>query len=72
MEDTGTTLSALTSKELAAMLKVTPKTVCAMVKRGMPAQKVGRAWRFDLDAIKAWLGARTEEERRPPQPKQEG
>ncbi len=63
--------TAMTTKEVAAYLQVCTKTVLAMVRRGMPAQRMGRVWRFNPDAIKAWLSARTEDERRPPKPKQE-
>ena len=72
MPNPSESLTVLTTKEVAAMLKVSTRTVLEMVKRGLPAQKVGRAWRFNPEAIKAWLDARTEDERRPPQPKQEG
>lgn len=37
----------LTAEEAAALLKVSPKTVLRLARDGeLPAQKVGRAWRF--------------------------
>jgi excisionase family DNA binding protein len=37
----------LTTEEAAELLRVSTKTVLALVRRGdLPGEKVGRAWRF--------------------------
>lgn len=46
----------LTAQEVAAWLRVTPGWVKEMARDGeMPAMKLGRYWRFDRDAVNAWL-----------------
>lgn len=51
----------LTAQEVAAWLKVTPDWVKEMARDGeMPAMKLGRYWRFDRDAVAAWLVERQE------------
>ncbi len=41
------TLEVLTTEEAAAFLRVSVKTVLALVRDGrLPGTKVGRAWRF--------------------------
>jgi excisionase family DNA binding protein len=45
----------LTKKELAAKLKVHENTIDRRVKEGMPHIKVGKAVRFDIDEVMAWL-----------------
>ena len=51
----------LTVNELAALLKVHPKTVRAWVKQGkIPVIKMpGRGVRFDQDKIEKWIETRT-------------
>jgi excisionase family DNA binding protein len=45
--------------ELAAYLKIPKSTVYKLVREGkIPAQKVGRHWRFHREAIVYWLGNR--------------
>lgn len=48
----------LTVEELGELLRVSPKAVYAMVRRGQVkgAIKVGRRLRFDRDAVLEWLG----------------
>ena len=46
----------LTVAELAHYLKVPKSTIYKMAQeRQLPAQKVGRHWRFHLSAIETWL-----------------
>jgi excisionase family DNA binding protein len=42
-------------EELAKELKIHPKTVYNMVKRGMPVMRFGKLFRFDLEKVKTWL-----------------
>lgn len=46
----------LTIDEVAGHLKVTRDTVYSYIaKRGMPAHKVGRVWRFDQHEVDDWV-----------------
>jgi len=46
----------LTIDELAAYLKVAKSTLYKLAQEGrLPAQKVGRHWRFRKNAIDGWL-----------------
>ena len=46
----------LTKEELAAFLRLTPRTVENLQRRGLPFYRLGpRRNRFDLGAVKAWL-----------------
>jgi len=46
----------LTAQQLAEHLQVSYATVTNMAKRGeIPALKVGRVWRFDLDEVREAL-----------------
>jgi excisionase family DNA binding protein len=46
----------LTLDELATYLKRGRSTLYRMARLGqIPASKIGREWRFDRDAIDAWL-----------------
>jgi len=48
----------LTVKETAEFLRVPRGTVYKLAQGGlMPAQKVGRHWRFHRDAIIRWIAA---------------
>jgi excisionase family DNA binding protein len=50
----------LTVKELASYLKIHESTVYRLIKTGqLPAFKVGRDWRFDLEQIDRWRLERT-------------
>ena len=47
----------MTTKELAAYLKLHPITICKYAEKGViPAKRIGRVWRFDKEAIDAWVG----------------
>ena len=47
--------------ELADYLKIPKSTLYKLVREGkIPAQKVGRHWRFHREAIVDWLGNRKE------------
>lgn len=47
----------LTADDVAQLLRVSAKTVKRMAGEGrLPAQRVGRAWRFSHAAVLQWLG----------------
>ena len=47
----------LTLKEVAAMLRLSQRTVYKLLAQGrLPGAKVGGQWRFDQDQVQAWLG----------------
>ena len=47
--------------ELGDYLKIPKSTLYKLVREGkIPAQKVGRHWRFHKEAIARWLGNRKE------------
>jgi excisionase family DNA binding protein len=48
----------LTTKEVAALLKVHPKHVYRLLKRGLPAHRVGDEWRFDEDEVRGHVRSR--------------
>jgi excisionase family DNA binding protein len=46
----------MTLQEVASYLRVTTKTIYRLLeRRGIPARKVGRQWRFDKASIDDWL-----------------
>jgi excisionase family DNA binding protein len=46
----------MTTKELAEYLKLHEITICKYAAQGkIPAIRIGRVWRFDKDAIDAWI-----------------
>ena len=48
----------LTVEEAAALLKIPRSSVYTLAQKGkIPAQKVGRHWRFRREAIDRWLEA---------------
>jgi len=52
----------LTIEELADYLKVSKSTLYKLAQEGkVPAQKVGRHWRFHRQTIDRWLGERENE-----------
>lgn len=52
----------LTIDELAKYLKVSRSTLYKLAQEGrLPAQKVGRHWRFHRETIDRWLGERESE-----------
>jgi putative molybdopterin biosynthesis protein len=44
----------LTTRELAALLQVHPKHVYRLMRRDLPALRVGDEWRFDRQSVLAW------------------
>jgi excisionase family DNA binding protein len=46
----------LTTAEVAAVLRVHPKHVYRLLKRGLPARRVGSEWRFSRGEVLAWSG----------------
>ena len=46
----------LTTAEVAEVLRVHPKHVYRLLKRGLPARRVGAEWRFSRDDVLAWSG----------------
>jgi excisionase family DNA binding protein len=48
----------LTTQEVAILLRVHPKHVYRLLKRGLPARRLGAEWRFSRDEVLAWSGAR--------------
>jgi excisionase family DNA binding protein len=55
----GFCVSYLTPAEVAAMLRVSPKTISRWVLRdsSMPVTRVGRVVRFEVEALERWLRA---------------
>ena len=52
----------MTTKELAEYLKLHEITVCKYAAEGkIPAIRIGRVWRFDKDAIDAWIAGNWDE-----------
>jgi excisionase family DNA binding protein len=51
----------LTTKEVAALLKVHPKHVYRLLKRGLPAHRVGDEWRFDEQEVRRYCRTRGQE-----------
>jgi len=48
--------SVMTIDELSAYLKVAKSTLYKLAQQGkLPAQKVGRHWRFHREAVDTWL-----------------
>jgi excisionase family DNA binding protein len=48
----------ITTKEVAALLKVHPKHVYRLLKRGLPAHRVGDEWRFDEEEVRRFCRSR--------------
>jgi len=46
----------LTTVEIAEVLRVHPKHVYRLLKKGLPARRVGSEWRFSRDDVLAWSG----------------
>lgn len=56
----------LTSREAAEVLKIHPKVLERMAKRGeVPALKVGKFWRYHAATLDAWIQSRLESGRQP-------
>jgi len=55
------TKHVLTVQDVAELLKVCPRTVLNMAKRGdIPASRIGHLWRFDETTILQWLRDKSE------------
>jgi putative molybdopterin biosynthesis protein len=46
----------LTTVEVAEVLRVHPKHVYRLLKKGLPARRVGAEWRFDRSDVLVWSG----------------
>lgn len=46
--------SLLTTEEVAKLLRVHPKHVYRLLKKGLPARRVGSEWRFERGEVLAW------------------
>ncbi|MBW1802100.1 MAG: helix-turn-helix domain-containing protein [Deltaproteobacteria bacterium] len=48
----------MTTRELSRYLKLHEITICKYAAEGqIPAIRIGRVWRFDKEAIDAWISA---------------
>jgi putative molybdopterin biosynthesis protein len=52
----GQSAGLLTTVEVADVLRVHPKHVYRLLKKGLPARRVGAEWRFDRDDVLVWSG----------------
>ena len=50
----------LTTYEVAKLLRVHPKHVYRLLKKGLPARRVGSEWRFSPSDVLAWSGGTTD------------
>ena len=56
----------LTSKEASQVLKIHPKVLERMAKRGeVPALKVGKFWRYRATTLDAWINSKLQSNRQP-------
>jgi excisionase family DNA binding protein len=56
----------LTRKEASQVLKIHPKVLERMAKRGeVPALKVGKFWRYRATTLDAWINSRLQSGRQP-------
>lgn len=56
----------LTTKEASQILKIHPKVLERMAKRGdVPAMKVGKFWRYRATTLDAWINSRLQSDRQP-------
>jgi excisionase family DNA binding protein len=56
----------LTSKEASEVLKIHPKVLERMAKRGeVPALKIGKFWRYRASTLDAWINSRLQSGRQP-------
>jgi putative molybdopterin biosynthesis protein len=55
-------LSLLTTVEVAELLRVHPKHVYRLLKKGLPARRVGSEWRFDRGDVLLWSGGSSQPE----------
>jgi putative molybdopterin biosynthesis protein len=52
----GAASALLTTVEVADVLRVHPKHVYRLLKKGLPARRVGAEWRFDREDVLVWSG----------------
>lgn len=50
----------ITTKELAAKLKITTRTIYNWIDDGMPVVKIGYSNRYELEKVMNWLSKRSE------------
>lgn len=50
-------MALLTTKEAAKLLNVHPKQLYRLLKKGLPAARVGTEWRFESEAVLNWARA---------------
>jgi excisionase family DNA binding protein len=54
----------LTTKDVAALLRVHPKHVYRLMRGGLPAHRVGGEWRYVTSEVLQWAGADRHSSRR--------
>ncbi|MBU1345281.1 MAG: helix-turn-helix domain-containing protein [Proteobacteria bacterium] len=55
----------LTLEEAAKHLKIGKSTIYRLAREGdLPAHRMGRVWRFDVDELDAWVKKRHKKNRR--------
>lgn len=47
-------MERLTIKEVAAIYKVTTKTIRNWIKKGLPCIRIGNVLRFDINEVDTW------------------
>ena len=52
----------LTTRDVAALIRVHPKQVYRLMRRGLPALRVGDEWRFRREEVLRWTGAASHSE----------
>jgi len=63
--------AVMTITELSEYLKISRSTLYKLAQEGrLPAQKVGRHWRFHREAVDAWLCRRPERTTSKPETKE--
>jgi len=56
----------LTLEEAAKHLKIGKSTIYRLAREGdLPAHRMGRVWRFDIDELDAWVKKRPSKDNRP-------
>ncbi len=46
----------LTAKEVCALLRIHPSTLCKLTKQGrIPSFRIGNDWRFRMELIERWM-----------------
>lgn len=55
----------LNTAEVAALLRVHPKHVYRLLRRGLPGRRLGGEWRFERDVVLAWVAREPRAEAEP-------